>query len=157
LAWLTVEQTSTGDLAYQWVLANVPKVQSRGETSALLLPNDYQMVNTPSLLPVADYVADGVTYFLAASPDSRNTGGPRPKPGSVCRVRVLNDAVVVAAFDPAERHRPQCASAESRATSGNPFRYDRGRCCQWAPEVDYSSSSLLASAWFSSQMATRVS
>jgi hypothetical protein len=98
-------QTSTGDLAYQWFLANVPKgTKVAVEAGALLLPNDYQMVNTPSLLrkSYADYVADGVTYFLAASPDFQGTlVDPGRNPEAFVAYRTFfNDAVVVAAFDP---------------------------------------------------------
>jgi hypothetical protein len=98
-------QTSTGDLAYRWFLDNVPKgTKVAVEAGALLLPGEYQTVGVPSLLrkSYADYVADGVTYFLAASADFQGTlSDPVRNPEASAAYRTFfSDAVVVAAFDP---------------------------------------------------------
>jgi 4-amino-4-deoxy-L-arabinose transferase-like glycosyltransferase len=99
--------TTTVDLAYRWILTNVPagsKVVV--ESTALRLPNQYHTVFVRSLLDqrFEDYESQGVQYFLAASGEFQSTlRDPQNAAGSAGAYRaVLGPAREIAAFDATE-------------------------------------------------------
>jgi 4-amino-4-deoxy-L-arabinose transferase-like glycosyltransferase len=96
---------STVGLAYQWFLDHVPTgTKVAVEAGALQLPNAYPSVGVPTLLRRSydEYVADGVTYFLAASPDFQATlSDPAGHHEAFVAYRTFFDrASLVASFDP---------------------------------------------------------
>jgi hypothetical protein len=74
------------------------------EAGALQLPNAYPSVGVPTLLRRSydEYVADGVTYFLAASPDFQATlSDPAGHHEAFVAYRTFFErASLVASFDP---------------------------------------------------------
>jgi len=107
-SWVMVRdlsRPSTVDLAYQWILANVPaNSKVVVESGALWLPEQYQLVVSRSLIDrsLDDYARDGVTYILAASPVFQATiRDPFANRDATVAYRSLLDrATEIAAFDP---------------------------------------------------------
>jgi hypothetical protein len=96
---------STVSLAHQWFLDHVPTgTKVVVEAGALRLPTSYITVDAHSLLrrPYDEYVADGVTYFLAASPEFQATlSNPTGHHEAFVAYRTFFDrASLVASFDP---------------------------------------------------------
>ena len=96
---------STVGLAYQWFLEHTPPgTKVAVEAGALQLPNAYATVGVSTLLRRSydEYVADGVTYFLAASPDFQATlSDPAGHREAFVAYRTFfNRASLVASFDP---------------------------------------------------------
>jgi len=96
---------STAALAYEWFLSRVPPgTKVAVEAGALRLPNAYVTIDAHVFLRRSydEYVADGATYFLAASPEFQATlsdpAGHRE--AFVAYQGFFERAFLVASFDP---------------------------------------------------------
>lgn len=98
-------KTSTVDLAYGWIRANVPP-GSRVivEAGAMQLPPQYpsEQVRTLLMRSLGEYQRDGARYLVAASADFQSTlVDPNANPEAFGSYReLLGGAAEVAAFDP---------------------------------------------------------
>jgi len=104
-----ISRTWTGELAYRWILSNVPRGSHVViETRNLVLPESYRATNVPQLREkrVEDYRAEGVGYLVASSQCyGPYLASPTSSPGPYADYeRLFNGTTEVARFTPSDRH-----------------------------------------------------
>jgi hypothetical protein len=109
-AWMLgrdLGRPSTVDLAYQWILANVPAgagAKFAVEAGALRLPDSYPTVAVRLLTDRGydDYASEGVTHLLAASPQFQASlrDPVTHRDAFVAYRTLLSRTAEVAAFEP---------------------------------------------------------
>jgi 4-amino-4-deoxy-L-arabinose transferase-like glycosyltransferase len=104
-----VSRTWTTEMAYRWLLTNVPAGTSIAiESRGLLLPPSYKSSNVPQLRihSAAEYAADGVDYLVASSQSyGAFTADPHRYPDEYSDyVRLFRETQEVARFIPSAEH-----------------------------------------------------
>lgn len=104
-----IGRTWTSELAYRWVLANVPRgTRIVIESRVLLLPDRYRVANVPQLRlkRLEDYRAEGVGYLVASSQCYGPYFAAPEKDPPACEDyrRIFAGTETVAQFTPSKSH-----------------------------------------------------